>query len=1076
MPKAAKVAPLEGDDKGNYQEVWGKAESKSELTPQDKKTKKAYTKLNSKHSSKHKGKGAEKGEARGQDNNAEKEEKGKDEKHVEEPISIPEQLDRGLSFLELLNEVQGDFSLEMTKNTITGEGLELADDANDMLDEKERKRAEALKEKRLKKKQQELDRERYASHSPVAAKEMLALDALTGGAGGGGGGGDDNKRKIKKEKKKRRPQIILTTEDNKYVISDLKQSLQLPPDEKRVAKHLEMHQPRDKTDTGLLEPFPLYEFPDFRFGEYGLGVKAYIALLKRMMWSLLIMLVYCIPLLVLYANGDYFGPTSPSSSMTMGNLGPAYINGTYQEDVSFLSMTLSRRTVSIVAVMTNVVFIAIVGYTIYRMANLQLREDRQYQERQEGIHRYTVWVQNPPPDMPDKFLWKRFFRERGGPVYNVELFYNMGNTLELLIKRGDLNIAAREAAFRRDRETLSKLAAEMKKVERDIEAIRETKASKPELLCAFVTFEDEFAKNKCLNLYYKGAHKIKYPKALLMKENRLEVTQAPEPKRILFENLHYTDRKFRRTVSVLIQVAILLVSFGIIVMLRSISDNYKEELENCPEEDVTEAQAAADSKLMPCYCKTLGASLVTDSTCADYQFMQTVVYLSSLVVIVFNYVLVWVARFLADYEKHKLRYEREVMKTRTLFILMFLNTSVLITAIEARLSIVHSIMPFSPILAGDFDEPGAVWFVAVAQSFVIYSLLDFIHPIVLFLYKPCLDCKRKCKCVKIESQYALNKSMYGPKFEIAERMAIILNRFFFAFVYMSGTPIIPILALGNFFLTYWADRYAFLRYYETPHQYDYSLGLLAIEILPWALVLHTLMSLWLFSGPIWSPTPLPESLNMIHSALQALNLGHFANWQSFFFLVFALLIVAYVVYEQVRGSCKQHRDHPIELFQSEDPDIINEAKERTVDSAIEKCGSLFGTYNVSNIDNYMLAFLSFEEKKTRKEEKGEKKKKRVKKFDEDEEEEDGGDGDDNKEGNEKKKKKKKKEDPNKPSKKFLEAQKNLKYGEVVIEMAPKGYLQYVMVPCPKCSREFTIADEGYQKEYQCPFCGKASLF
>lgn len=60
---------------------------------------------------------------------------------------------------------------------------------------------------------------------------------------------------------------------------------------------------------------------------------------------------------------------------------------------------------------------------------------------------------------------------------------------------------------------------------------------------------------------------------------------------------------------------------------------------------------------------------------------------------------------------------------------------------------------------------------------------------------------------KSGTQTELNDLYSGHKFLLAERYAALMNTFFSVLFYNPGLPILTIMGLVAFFLTYWFDKY-----------------------------------------------------------------------------------------------------------------------------------------------------------------------------------------------------------------------------------------------------------------------------
>ena len=61
-----------------------------------------------------------------------------------------------------------------------------------------------------------------------------------------------------------------------------------------------------------------------------------------------------------------------------------------------------------------------------------------------------------------------------------------------------------------------------------------------------------------------------------------------------------------------------------------------------------------------------------------------------------------------------------------------------------------------------------------------------------------------------------------------------------------GIPILYLCAALTFTVSYWADKYLFLRFYRMPPLYDGKLGLKYSKLLPWGALGHLLVAMWMY--------------------------------------------------------------------------------------------------------------------------------------------------------------------------------------------------------------------------------------
>lgn len=88
----------------------------------------------------------------------------------------------------------------------------------------------------------------------------------------------------------------------------------------------------------------------------------------------------------------------------------------------------------------------------------------------------------------------------------------------------------------------------------------------------------------------------------------------------------------------------------------------------------------------------------------------------------------------------------------------------------------------------------------------------------------------------------------GPDFLIEIRYSQIMTFFFITMIYSAGMPVLYIISLLQFFLTYWVDKFLFLRMYRTPPRYGIELANKSRDIMQLAIGAHMAFALYMFSN------------------------------------------------------------------------------------------------------------------------------------------------------------------------------------------------------------------------------------
>ncbi|KAJ8574940.1 hypothetical protein ON010_g4271 [Phytophthora cinnamomi] len=101
---------------------------------------------------------------------------------------------------------------------------------------------------------------------------------------------------------------------------------------------------------------------------------------------------------------------------------------------------------------------------------------------------------------------------------------------------------------------------------------------------------------------------------------------------------------------------------------------------------------------------------------------------------------------------------------------------------------------------------------------------------------------------KQDTQRDLEALYRGPKFDLAARYAQSLTSIFITYMFSAGMPLLHFIGFGAMIMTYWADKFTFLRIARSPPLYDSKLASAAGSLLPYAVLMHCLVAMWMFSN------------------------------------------------------------------------------------------------------------------------------------------------------------------------------------------------------------------------------------
>lgn len=392
-----------------------------------------------------------------------------------------------------------------------------------------------------------------------------------------------------------------------------------------------------------------------------------------------------------------------------------------------------------------------------------------------------------------------------------------------------------------------------------------TRVEKP--LSAFVTFntvvgvEHAYDKFKALSYYEWFKNSFVDPLPLYMGK-RMKIKLAPEPSTILWENLPYSKIQgfCRRLLTSL--VALILICFSVACTFvakyfHDTSSSTQQSSGKCPPgweafsyEDKA-SRIIADTSLTHCYCAPLSFSDKQDDILCKEYFIQTiktqlVTYAASGFVLGINLGLGNLLQKFARFEKHHSMDARSLNLFKRLFILKYVNTSVvfLLNNNERVLSVFSS-LGYAGYATKEFTSE---WYETLGTAIMVVQIggiftahaMKFIQ---YTMYKRNLH-KAKVSPLFAATQGELNKLHVGPDFRFAENYAQYMSTFFVCMTFSLGMPLLNWVAFINFLLAYVVDKSFFINIAASPARLNFKLTRAVRALVPWAIVLHMCMSIW----------------------------------------------------------------------------------------------------------------------------------------------------------------------------------------------------------------------------------------
>lgn len=272
--------------------------------------------------------------------------------------------------------------------------------------------------------------------------------------------------------------------------------------------------------------------------------------------------------------------------------------------------------------------------------------------------------------------------------------------------------------------------------------------------------------------------------------------------------------------------------------------------------DPTNALQCAAGTCLRCFCHDRGVIAYARNTdglrsyCQPYwenlALSWTLKGVSIGSVLVVNQLLVGVMKALTAFERLQTNSQVALSEAIKLFVSQFINTLVVTLAVYADISRLDRI-PL--IFHGAFTDFLPGWYASVGSSLFLTVFTQAVVPLALRSVGRWAD--HVVTAVRSRfayTQHQLDKLMLGPRFELAERTASVLNLIFLALALCGGLPGVMIVLAGFFLACYWSDKWFLLKVARAPAAFDGTVIQRFNEVLVWAVWTHAALTAWMYGA------------------------------------------------------------------------------------------------------------------------------------------------------------------------------------------------------------------------------------
>ena len=376
-----------------------------------------------------------------------------------------------------------------------------------------------------------------------------------------------------------------------------------------------------------------------------------------------------------------------------------------------------------------------------------------------------------------------------------------------------------------------------------------------------VVFESKVARAKAVGLFQQGWRRWVWGKLVLawrkvrrdergrerdwLKETN--VKSIPTPEDYYWENIR-KKRWIHRLKFYALASFLILASSGVIFGFKFLQTRVSYPSESECQKDYNATESDCECVLNP----------DSESCKLDRAKWGSAQVFIGFAIVVVNMLLPWLLQKITCREKQSSKPRRKLSTMMKVFFALLINTSVVILAVNARFRKFRATEMYNQGQRdkgySDFDRG---WYSEVGFSILVSMIFGVFAPhyLMCFYYK----LKEKCQgCMKrfFDTQLAYNNWVIGADMDLPLKTAIELVTIYACFIYAGGLPWMIAVCSVSLLATFHAEKYMLSRY-ERPNERSTILHAWFVKMIPWAIVLHCLVSIYMYGCedifPLLSP-------------------------------------------------------------------------------------------------------------------------------------------------------------------------------------------------------------------------------
>jgi hypothetical protein len=508
---------------------------------------------------------------------------------------------------------------------------------------------------------------------------------------------------------------------------------------------------------------------------------------------------------------------------------------------------------------------------VYALKLIIVREMPSVNSQTMSVSKFTVKITNIPSDVTENDIVAFVKNLTDEPIIRVELAYDFEDTMNLLLKRKDLEEEINDLKAFTDETPKLRRRIDRQQQKHDQIVRQLTIKSMPQLqidsseiqktfnpLYAYVIFNNSLAPQILIENFIKASRQVESGRSekQFMSDRKVKLSIPDDSRGVNFENI-----TAKITIKIIKLAVFAVAMIGIIVFTTYICNLVEEAIEDSvkavqcdsSDDDWKLTDVNRGSPQHQCFCDKNIAYILNSQyrkDCGEFILSDASNYyapfVSVVILTVMNMVIEFIVDQVFDWTGFISKSTETWLKVLVLFTLEYANTvAVLFTTATQEITDIDN--PEVKKIQSKLELISPDFYFSTGNKMIMLSFFGSILPHIILL----IQCWIKrliydhlARIQTLQKRYIRYKQPF--EFELDGHYVYLMTSIAAALTFSAAIPVLPLFCFGSFVIAFWINKYIFVKFCRRPIFHDKKLILYVMMVMPFILLFKVFFSISVF--------------------------------------------------------------------------------------------------------------------------------------------------------------------------------------------------------------------------------------